>query len=280
MVVPKKNGKLRICVDFRRFNAATKKDPYPLPFTDEVLDTIIGYAAYSFIDYFSGYHQVHIHENDRYKTAFITEWGAYVWVVMPFGLKNAPPTYQRIVNQIFKDYLNDFMKLFLDNFSVYSDIATHLPKLRLVFEQCREYGVGLNPDKCIFYVPSGVILGYIVCQAGKFPDPKKLRPWSICPHQKMSRPFKLSTNWHNSTDALLKTMRASWNLLPGSQGKEKLLTGLSSVKMLTNTSRTGTRMPQSSSESTGNWSFMFIPMHPTLRLVPCWHKTLLEKWIR
>ena len=174
VVVPKKNGKLRICVDFRRLNAATKKDPYPLPFTDEVFDTVIGYAAYSFIDCFSGYHQVHIHVDDRYKTAFITEWGAYVWVVMPFGLKNAPPTYQRIVNQIFKDYLNDSMKLFLDDFSVYSDVATHLPKLCRIFERCRQYGVSLNPDKCIFYVPSGVILGYIVCQAGKFPDPKKI----------------------------------------------------------------------------------------------------------
>ena len=93
VVVPKKIGKLRICVDFKRLNAATKKDPYPLPFTDEVLNTVIGYAAYSFIDCFSGYHQVHIHADDGYKTAFITEWGAYVWVVMPFGLKNAPPTY-------------------------------------------------------------------------------------------------------------------------------------------------------------------------------------------
>ena len=108
------------------------------------------------------------------KTAFITEWGVYVWVVMPFGLKNAPLTYERIVNQIFKDYLNDFMKLFLDDFNVYSDVATHLPKLRLDFERCRQYGVSLNPDKCIFYVPSGVILGYIVYQAGKFPDPKKI----------------------------------------------------------------------------------------------------------
>ena len=66
------------------------------------------------------------------------------------------------------------MKLFLDDFSVYSDVATHLPKLRLVFERCRQYGVSLNPDKCLFYVPSDVILGYIVCQAGKFPDPKKI----------------------------------------------------------------------------------------------------------
>jgi hypothetical protein len=78
LVVPKKNGKLRICVEFRRLNTATKKDPYPLPFTDEVLDTVIGHEAYSFIDCFSGYHQVRIHPDDRSKTAFITEWGAYV----------------------------------------------------------------------------------------------------------------------------------------------------------------------------------------------------------
>ena len=73
VVVPKKNGKLKICVNFRRLIAATKKDPYPLPFTDEVLDTVIGYAAYSFIDCFFGYHKVYIPTDDRYKTTFITE---------------------------------------------------------------------------------------------------------------------------------------------------------------------------------------------------------------
>ena len=80
---------------------------------------------------------------------------------------------EKLVHSTMQTPLNDFMKLFLDDFSVYSDIATHLLKLCLVFEQCKQYGVSLNPDKCIFNVPSGVILGYIVCQAGKFPDPKK-----------------------------------------------------------------------------------------------------------
>ena len=112
------------------------------------------------------------------------------------------------------------MKLFLDNFSVYNDVATHLPKLRLVFERCKQYSVSLNPDKCIFYVPSGVILGYIVCQAGKFLDPKKIEALVQMPPPKISKPFKLSMDWHNSTDALLKTMRASWNLLTDLQEKE------------------------------------------------------------
>jgi hypothetical protein len=93
VIVPKKNGKLRICVDFRKLNAATKKDPYPLPFTDEVLDAVIGYALYTFLDGFCGYNQLSVAEQDRYKTTFVTEWGAFVWLVMPFGLKNALATY-------------------------------------------------------------------------------------------------------------------------------------------------------------------------------------------
>jgi hypothetical protein len=128
VIVPKKNGKLRICVDFRKLNAATKKNPYSLPFTNEVLDAVIGYALYTFLDGFCGYNQFSVAEQDKYKTAFLTEW-AFVWLVMPFGLKNAPATYQQAVNKAFKEYLNKFMKLFLDYFSVYSDEATHLPKL-------------------------------------------------------------------------------------------------------------------------------------------------------
>ena len=121
---------------------------------------------------------------------------------------------------------------------------------------------------------------YLVTSSAKpvnFQTQKKLRPWSICPHQKMSRPFKLSMDWHSSTDVLLKIMQASWNLLPGLQEKEKLLTGLPSVKMLTNISRLGTRMLPSLLESTRNWSFTSIPMHLTSRLGPCWPKIPLVK---
>ena len=174
VIVPKKNGKLRICIDFRKLNAATKKDPYPLPFTEEVLDSVAGHEMYSFLDGYSGYHQIQIAPEDRHKTAFVTDWGAFVWIVMPFGLKNAPPTYQRAVNKAFRDFIGDFMKLFLDDFSVYSDIISHLVKLRKCFEKCREYGISLNPDKCLLLVFSGIILGHIVSKEGKFPDPKKI----------------------------------------------------------------------------------------------------------
>ena len=112
VVVPKKNSKLRICIDFRRLNAATKKDPYPLPFTDEVLDMVIGYAAYSFIDCFSGYHQVHIHENDRYKSAFIIEWGAYapIWYWFRFAPSVCP-----ILGNIIEYLLGNIVPIYLDH---------------------------------------------------------------------------------------------------------------------------------------------------------------------
>jgi hypothetical protein len=93
MVVPKKNGKLRIYVDFRKLNVATKKNPYLLPFTNEVINIIIGHEVYTFMDEFSRYHQISIALEDQNKTTFVTNWRAFVWVVMPFGVKHGPPTY-------------------------------------------------------------------------------------------------------------------------------------------------------------------------------------------
>jgi hypothetical protein len=93
VVVPKKNGKLRICVDFRKLNKATKKNPYPLPFFDEVLNTIAKYEAYLFFNGYLRYHQISIAFEDRYKTTFVTNWGAFVWMVMPFGVENGPPSF-------------------------------------------------------------------------------------------------------------------------------------------------------------------------------------------
>ncbi|MCO5551528.1 hypothetical protein L7F22_005032 [Adiantum nelumboides] len=92
VVVPKNNGKLRICVDFRKLNEQIIKDPFPLPFTDTMLDQVAGHEMYSFLDGYSGYNQISLAEEDREKTAFITEWGAFIYLVMPFGLCNAPAT--------------------------------------------------------------------------------------------------------------------------------------------------------------------------------------------
>jgi hypothetical protein len=94
VVIPKKNGKLKVCVDFRKLNTITKEDLYPLPFTDGIINTDVGHEVYTFLDTFSGYNQILITPKYQHKTAFVTDRGAFVWVVMPFGVKNGLPTYK------------------------------------------------------------------------------------------------------------------------------------------------------------------------------------------
>ncbi len=131
VVVPKRNGKLKICVDFRKLNKDTKKNPYPLPFFDEVLNTITGYEAYSFLDGYLSYHQIFIAPEDRYKTSFVTNRGAFVWMVMPFGVKNGPLIFEKVVSKTFREYLDQFMKIFLDDFIVYNNMENHLMMFKL-----------------------------------------------------------------------------------------------------------------------------------------------------
>jgi hypothetical protein len=111
-------------------NKATKKNRYPLPFFDEVLNIVAGYEAYSFLDRYSRYHQIFIAPKDRYKTTFVIDWGAFVWMVMPFGVKNGPPTFQIAVSKAFRKYLDQFMKIFSNDFIVYNDMESHFMKLR------------------------------------------------------------------------------------------------------------------------------------------------------
>jgi hypothetical protein len=125
IVVPKKNVKLKIYIDFRKLNVATKKDPYPLPFTYEVLNIITGYEAYSFLVGYLGYHQISIAPKDKYKIAFVKNWRAFIWKVMLFGMKNGPVTYHKIVTKTFKEYLDNSMKIFQDDFTMYSDMESH-----------------------------------------------------------------------------------------------------------------------------------------------------------
>jgi hypothetical protein len=126
VVVPKKNGKLKIYIDFEKLNATIKKDPYHSPFTNEVLNKIIGYETYFFLDGYSRYHQISIALEDKYKIAFVIDWGTFIWKVMSFGVLNGPPTYQRAVTKTFREYLDNFMKIFLDDFIRYNDMDSHL----------------------------------------------------------------------------------------------------------------------------------------------------------
>ena len=126
VAVPKKNGKIRVCLDYQKLNAATVTDAFPLPFTDGVLDAVAGHEVYNFLDGFRGYNQIRMRPADQDETTFVTEWGVFVAVVMMFGLKTAPTTFQRFIMEIFGEYIPGFMQVFLDDFAVYSRQTEHL----------------------------------------------------------------------------------------------------------------------------------------------------------
>ena len=134
-----------------------------------------GKQAYSFLDGYSGYNQISIAEEDQPKIAFITEYGVFAFKRMPFGLTNAPATFQRLMNHAFREYLRQFLEVFLDNLCVHSSWKEHLSCLQKVFERCRYYRISLNPHKCQFWVKHGVILGHIVSRNGISTDEGKVK---------------------------------------------------------------------------------------------------------
>ena len=170
-IVPviKKNGTLRVCIDFRDLNAATPKDEYPMPVAEMLVDSAAGYEYLSMLDGYSEYNQIFIAEEDVSKTAFRCPGalGTYEWVVMPFGLKNAGATYQRAMNTIFHDFINTFMQVYIDDIVIKSvSRKNHIDHLRQSFERMREHGLKMNPLKCAFCVKAGDFLGFVVHKKG------------------------------------------------------------------------------------------------------------------
>jgi len=126
------------------------------------------------MDAYSSYNQVKMVEEDKEKTTFISKWGAYAYNIMPFGLCNVLATFQKVVTKAFKEYLNKFMQVFLDDFNVYGSKKDHLGQLQKCLEECRQNGISLNPRKCAFCVNSSVLLGHIVCSDRLLVYPKKI----------------------------------------------------------------------------------------------------------
>jgi hypothetical protein len=123
-----------------------------LRFSNEVQNIIARYEAYSFLDGHSRYHQIFIAVENRYKTTFVVDWGVFVWMVMPFGVKNGPPTFKRVISRAFKENLYQFLKIFLNDFMIYNDMESHLMKLKVCIKKCMEYRINFNPKKCAFMV--------------------------------------------------------------------------------------------------------------------------------
>ncbi|GAU48966.1 hypothetical protein TSUD_188130 [Trifolium subterraneum] len=174
--VPKKDGKVRMCVDYRDLNKASPKDDFPLPHIDVLVDNTAKFKVFSCMDGFSGYNQIKMAVEDREKTAFITPWGTFCYKVMPFGLTNAVATYQRGMTTLFQDMMHKEIEVYVDDMIVKSGTEEELVEYLLkMFQRLRKYRLRLNPNKCAFGIRFGKLLGFIVSQKGIEVDPDKVR---------------------------------------------------------------------------------------------------------
>ncbi|KAG9439903.1 hypothetical protein H6P81_020068 [Aristolochia fimbriata] len=187
--VKKKNGQIRVCVDFRDLNKACPKDDFPLPITELMVDATTGHEALSFMDGSSGYNQIRMDPKDEEKTAFRTPKGIFCYKVMSFGLKNAGATYQRAMQTIFDDFLHKFVECYVDDVVVKTKSkGDHLRDLRAVFERLRRHQLKMNPLKCAVGVSSGKFLGFVVRHRGIEIDQTKMGcilPTGISKHQRL-----------------------------------------------------------------------------------------------
>ena len=175
--VRKKNGEIRLCVDFQNLNKVSEKDNYPVPPMEKILQQVSGSEMFSLLDGFLGYNQVLVSKIDQLKKTFRTPWGTYAYRKMSFGLINAGATFQREMNIVFKCLIGQFVVIYLDDITVFSkNRADHPTHLRRVFERCRKYGISLNPKKSIFAVTEGKLLGFVVSKQGINIDPERTQP--------------------------------------------------------------------------------------------------------
>ena len=152
-----------VCIDYRKLNVGTRKDHFPLPFVDQMLERVAGHEFYCFLDGYSGYNQIEIALEDQEKTMFTCPFGTFAFRKMPFGFCNAPRTFQRCMMRIFSDMIEHILEIFMDDFSIFRDSYEGcLENLRRVLERCHEKNLMLNWEKCHFMVTQGIVLGHIV----------------------------------------------------------------------------------------------------------------------
>jgi hypothetical protein len=175
VVARKKNGKIRLCMDFRNLNIACTKDHYPLPKMETLLQRVTGSGMISMLDGFSGYNQIRLKAEDRHKTTFTTPWGAFEYLRMPFGLSNVGATFQRAMDYAFRGLIGILIEIYQDDLTVFSkDGKTHIGHLKQVLERCREFRIYLNPPKSVFGVTEGKLLGHIISKYGVKLDPERV----------------------------------------------------------------------------------------------------------
>lgn len=174
VLVRKKDGSLRLCVDYRLLNSKTRKDAFPLPRIEESLDALSGARWFSTLDLASGYNQVPVAEQDKPKTAFCTPFGLFEFNRMPFGLCNAPGTFQRLMQRMFGDQQGQSLLLYLDDIIVFSSsVDQHLQRLEMVLRRLQTEGLKARLEKCSFFQQEVGYLGHVISSQGVSTDPKK-----------------------------------------------------------------------------------------------------------
>ncbi|GJU10362.1 reverse transcriptase domain-containing protein [Tanacetum coccineum] len=173
----------RVCIDYRKLNEATQKDHFPLPFMDQMLERLAGNEFYCFLDGFSGYFQIPIDPQDQEKTTFTCPYGTFAYRRMPFGLCNAPGTFQRCMMAIFHDMIKKTMEVFMDDFSVFGDsFDSCLSNLEKMLKRCEDTNLVLNWEKCHFMCREGIVLGHKISKSGIEVDRAKVDVIAKLPH--------------------------------------------------------------------------------------------------
>jgi hypothetical protein len=176
MFVPKKNGKLRLVVDYRKLNEITKKDRTPLPLTNELKDRLVGKQWFTALDLKGAYNLIRIKEGDEWKTAFRTKYGLYEYLVMPFGLTNAPATFQRMINEVLSEYLDMFVVVYLDDILIFSDDEEqHQEHVHKVLTKLQEHNLLVDPEKSKFHQHEVEFLGHIIRPGEIAMEPAKVQ---------------------------------------------------------------------------------------------------------
>ena len=197
-MVKKNDGSLRMCVDYRRVNATTKFDSFPLLRLDKTLNVFAGSVVFSSLNLAMTYHQVLLFADDVEQTAFITHLGLFEMARMPFGLCNAPSTYQRLMSIGLRGFIGKICLAYLDDVIVFSKkFSDHIEHLRAVFERIRSANLKLKPSKCYLFHDKVIYLGHVINPVGMSPDPSKLRVLLLWPEPTTVRDVQLFLGFIN-----------------------------------------------------------------------------------